>query len=250
MARITIVALIYRSPVWAESVYSSLIRHTPHLSDGRANFFFVANDPTPDLLHFLQQNEYPHYVNVNPRRTDAELFQAGIAKPEYIHRVYRGWNYAIRMADGEIVVTVSSDMFFSPCWLDALLKYSHPTRIVSSQLVERHHPKHGIIPGAIRGEFGDYPTNFDEIGFLGFASMVMQRRCDYGGTYGPCLFYKEMALRAGLYPEGNLAGSSFNEVRRYGDQEFIRRLAEIGVEHVTAKDSIVYHTKEGEMDRV
>lgn len=62
----------------------------------------------------------------------------------------------------------------------------------------------------------------------------------------PCLLYRDVAVLAGLYPEGNIAGKSFSEVKRYGDEAFYDRLKRFGVEHITAKDSIVYHLKEGE----
>ena len=64
----------------------------------------------------------------------------------------------------------------------------------------------------------------------------------------PCLLYRDVAVLAGLYPEGNIAGATFDitDIKRFGDEFFYDKLLSFGVEHITAKDSIVYHLKEGE----
>lgn len=55
-------------------------------------------------------------------------------------------------------------------------------------------------------------------------------------------------MYVGLYPEGNIASQSKEIIKRYGDEEFFDRLAKMGIEHFTAKDSIAYHLKEGERE--
>ncbi|GFE59661.1 glycosyltransferase family 2 protein [Geobacter sp. AOG2] len=248
MVRISIAALIYKSTRFAEWLYDSIQEFTPQLQTGEAEFFFVANDPTDKLVTFLQQKGYPHYVNYNPPKTEEELFRLGYGAPEYIHRVYRGWNQAVLHAKGELVVLLNSDNYVSPDWLENLLKYMGRDKVVCSQLVERKHPKYDVFPGAYHAEFGSHPDNFDKPGFLNFVLRHKITGLRQAGAYMPCMFFKDQALQVGLYPEGNLAGSSFNDVTGYGDDVFFKRLAQIGVQHVTALDSIVYHLKEGEMD--
>jgi glycosyltransferase involved in cell wall biosynthesis len=248
MVTISIASLIYRSKKYADWLYNSVYEFTPLLRKGEAEFFFVANDPTEELLEHLRQKGYRHYVNVNPKRTEEELFRMGYGAPEYIHRVYRGFNKAITSAAGDIVVLVNSDHYLSPDWLENLLKYLSSRTIVSSKIVERRHPDHGIFPGAYHGEFGSHPDNFDRQGFLAFCERNKTTGLQLGGAFMPCAFYKRLAIQVGLYPEGNIAGASFNDVVAYGDERFFSKLAEIGVSHVTAMDSIVYHLKEGEMD--
>lgn len=250
MVKISIVSLIYKSKKFADWVYDSVHEFTPMIQRGNAEFFFIANDPEGDLIDYLTAKGYKFYVNINPKRTEAELFKMGYAKPEYIHRVYRGWNEAIRRSQGELVVLVNSDNFFSTDWLENLLKFSTPNTIVCSQLVERKHPKYGIFPGAYHGEFGNHPSNFKKDEFLSFANKVRITGIKQGGAYMPCLFYKDIALKAGLYPEGNIAGRNFDDVAFYGDEYFFNKLAKLGVKHITSLDSVVYHLKEGEMDEI
>jgi glycosyltransferase involved in cell wall biosynthesis len=248
MVTISIASLIYKSKKYADWVHDSIHEFTPQLKRGEAEFFFVANDPTEELLAHLQQKGYKHYVNRNPMQTEEELFKMGYGAPLHIHRVYRGYNKAIESAEGEIVVLVNSDNYFSPDWLENLLKYVSSKTIVCSKLVERMHPNHGIFPGAYHGEFGSHPDNLDKETFLRFCERVKMTGLQFGGAYMPCAFYKRLAIDVGLYPEGNLAGDSFNRVVATGDEAFFRKLSKAGVRHVTAMDSIVYHTKEGELD--
>lgn len=231
---ISIAALIYRSPSYADALYESLLEFTPYLKDGRARFFFVANDPTPQLLRHLQDKDYPHLVNDN-----GILPPADFDPPEYIRRTYRGWNRAV-MASDEIACIVSSDNLFSPGWLEGLEAEYTPERFVSSKIVERNHPKYGYFRGALRGEFGDCPRNFKKDEFLAFCDKNRLSGWERGGCYNPAMFSRTKAMEAGMFPEGNPRGT-------YGDKEFCARLDRIGVKHVTALSSLVYHFKEGEM---
>lgn len=245
---ISIAALIYRSVKYADWLHRSLMAYTPMIERGEAEFYFIANDPTAEIIDHLESRRYLYYLNVNPRISEEELFKMGYAGPEYIHRVYRGWNEAIRRARGEQICLINSDNFVSPDWLENLEKFSGRGFVVCSQLVERIHPKYGVYPGALHGEFGSHPDNFDEPRWLRYVKQVKFTGLSMGGAYMPCLLDKAMALKAGLYPEGNISGGTWKMVREYGDQAFFRRLAELGVKHVTAMDSLVYHTKEGEME--
>lgn len=248
--RVSIVALIYRSARLAEWVYEGLHEFTPELKDDTAEFFFVANDPTAGLLRFLKEKNYPHFVNRNPDKTEEELFKLGYAGPAYLHKSYRGWNEAVRRASGEEVVLWNSDMYPSPNWLKNLLKNFTPDRVVVAQLVERW-GQFGTFMGSVHREFNG-PPEFQKNEFLRL-SLELQKdprragRTSPGGPYIPCLIRRSVALRSGLFPEGNIAGSSFNQIADFADQVFFRRLAALGVRHVTALDSIVYHMQRGEV---
>jgi hypothetical protein len=246
MVRISIISLIYQSPKLADWVYNSVLKYTPMVTRGEAEFFFVANDPTPALLDHLRAHRYDFVVNINKRYTNDELFALGYATPEYMSRVYRGYNVGIRHSKADYVVLINSDNYLSPDWLENLLKYSDRARVMSSTLVERHHPTFSVFPGALHGEFGGTAETFDEEGFLAFAARVKKTGIELGGAYMPTLFHRDIAIEAGLYPTGNIAGANFEEVSRYGDEAFFDTLATLGVVHYTALDSISYHLKEGE----
>lgn len=248
MIKVSIVSLIYRSACLADWVYESVHKFTPMIARGEAEFFFVANDPTAGLVRHLEERGYPHIININRRYTDEELYAHGYGKPEYMSRVYAGYNEGVRAARGDYVALVNSDNYFSPDWLENLLKYSDRGRVVTSTLVEREHPVFSVFPGAVHGEFGDTPDTFDEPAFLAFASQIRKSGLEPDGAYMPALMHRDIAIEAGLYPCGNIAGQSFDEVVAHGDQAFYDTLRSLGVEHVTALDSISYHLKEGERD--
>ena len=245
---ISIAALIYRSPAYADALHGALHRHTPHLADGRAEFFFVANDPTDALVAHLQLRGYRFFENRNAVLSAEELRARGFAGPEYIRRVYQGWNVAIGRARGDKIVLINSDMMVAPHWLDALELGAADDTVISSQIVERHHERHGVNPLAIHGEFGRHPGEFDEAGFierirpLGPGKAGLAR----GGVYMPTMFRREHLDAVGLFPEGNLLTPTGRV--RYGDEDLFARLAAYGVRHETALGSMAYHFKEGEMD--
>jgi hypothetical protein len=246
MVKVSIFSLIYQSPEWADFVIDSVRKYTPMIALGEAEFFFVANDATPEVIDHLKNKNYPHYVLVNERQSEEFLFSKGYAKPEYLTRVYKGFNFGIEKSKGEIVVIINSDMSFSPDWLENLIRCLSLKNVVSSQLVERDHPTFGVFQGVYHGEFGCGPADFKENEFLEFVLRTKTTGIIPGKGYSPCAFYKTNAYRVGLYPEGNIAGKTYEEVKEYGDERFFRKLLELGIPHHTVLDSIVYHFKEGE----
>lgn len=250
MVEVSIVCLIYKSKRLAEALYESVVKYTPMLASGQAEFLFVANDPTEEVMEFLKSKDIPYHLNMNEHLSDEKLFSMGIGAPEYMRRVYQGYNLGILKAKGQKVVLINSDNFFSEDWLENLLKYSDYQKVVCSTLVEPGQGKIGVFPYAIEKDFGRTLDDFKEAEFQDFAEKTSKTGYTTGGAYMPCLLYKDIAVMAGLYPEGNLAGKSFDEVSRFGDEYFYDRLKEFGVEHITAKDSIVYHLKEGEKSEV
>jgi hypothetical protein len=246
MVEITIISLIYKSKKLAKAIHDSLYKYTPMLVDGRAELLFVANDPTIEVVEFLKSQSYSYVINSNEYLTDEELFKLGYGKPEYMRRVYQGYNLGIMRARGQRIVLINSDNFFSNDWLENLIKYSDYKKVVCSTLIEPGHDKFGVFPCAIQKNFGKTVETYKEKEFQEYASKMRKTGYTSGGAYMPCLLYKDIAIMAGLYPGGNIAGESFDKVIRYGDEFFYDKLKKFGVEHITSKDSIVYHLKEGE----
>lgn len=251
--KLSIVSLIYRSATYACNVYSSLLEHTPQLG-GEVEFFFLANDAEDDVLGYMRDNGYPFVDHRNVKKSEDQLFSMGIGAPEYIHRVYCAWNHAIECSLGEYVLLINSDHVFSHGWLDPILEGLHPKLALSSLTVEPGHPELGHFGASLNGTgsilkpFGRNPRDFDRDAFQQFAEDTAEVGTRKGGVYMPCAFHRQTALEAGLYPEGNLAGKSFNDVVDYGDRLFFRRLAALGVDHRTVMNSIVYHFQQGEME--
>lgn len=243
---ISIFSLIYRSPTYADLTWDSLHEHTPHLHDGRAEFFFVANDPEPALVEHLDRKRYPYHLWTNERLTEAQLFAMGYGRPEYLHRVYRAQNRGLELARGELVVVTGSDFVYSDGWLDALLEHDNGRTAVVSQLVEWPREPFGIFPGAYSADFGDSPATFDHGAWAEYAQGKRKDGTREGGAYQPMLLRRDWIEKWGGFPEGNFAGGCFDEVICYGDQAFVMKLASHGIDHRTALGSVVYHWKEGE----
>ncbi len=243
MTSIMGVALIYKSPAYADSVFDSFHKNTPGVE-----FLFIANDPEPELLQHLDDRGYQYVVNRNePVLGDQGLDELGFDPPEYIRRVYQGWNRAVMEAATEYIVLVNSDHRFTPGWLDSLMETASPTRMVSPLSIE---PKHRVRKcvfsdqangtGAINGEFGHDPSKFNSDGFRAMADNKRAKIYTKGGVYQPVVMHRQTVIDAGLYPEGNPKGT-------FGDRALFEVLAGRGVEHVTYHDSVVYHFQEGEM---
>lgn len=248
MVDVSIICLIYKSPKLADFFYESLIKYTPLLKNGKVEFFFVANDPTKELVRHLKKKKYPFIINNNEIISDNELFNKGYSKPEYIRRVYMGYNAGIKHAKGDKVVLLNSDNFFSKDWLENLLKYLSYDSIICSTLVEPGHNIFGVFPQAKYADFGNTIEGFCDNDFQTYANFIKKTGLKTNGAYMPCLMYKDIAIMAGLYPEGNIAGKNVNETKFFGDMYFYQKLSAFNIKQYTSKDSIVYHLKEGEKD--
>jgi len=248
MEKISIICLIYQSCEYAEFFYNNLVTHTPELQSGEAEFLFVANDAKSTVLHFLDELCYPHVINNNPHYTEQELFAKGYAFPEYMSRVYMGYNFGMRYSDNPIMMLVSSDNCFSPNWLQNLKKRLTHQNIVSPRLIQPQI----TFPNPINHtecevyEFGRGIDDFNELAFLQKVSEISNDSESIGNAFMPLMIYKANAELIGYYPEGNLHNGAYEWINRTGDTEFYLRLAEKGIKHITSNDSIVYHFNEGE----
>lgn len=246
MVNISVFCLIYKSTQYMDFMYDQLIQFTPMIRDDWAEFFFVLNDPTNEVVEHAKKKGYPFIHIDNERLTNDELFARGIGCPEYMNRVYKGYNAGIEHARGEVIVMLCSDQCLSPDWLENLLKYLAPGTCITSMSIERSGYK--TLPGQYTGDFGDHPNRLD-LRYLDAIKKLKMTGLVRGGAYMPLAMYREDAFKVGLFPEGNIAGSTFDDIpTQCGDERFISNLRDIGVERYTSLDSVIYHIKEGERD--
>ena len=235
--RVSVVCLIYKSSGYAKFVHDSFERYTGKgrgTRYGNVEFTFVASDPTDHLLKFLRSSGMNHIV-----------FRSPDPDEHYINRVYRAWNHGGMAAGGDILVFVNSDMVFTPGWLDNLLRRLNEGTIVTSRLVESGKLRSGKY--GIERDFGTSHSKFDNEAFQEFARRVSKDKAMQGGLFMPCAIYANTFRRSGGYPIGNRTepdGSTTSGDAVY----FYETLKSMGVSHVTAFDSIVYHVQEGEKD--
>lgn len=244
MVNVSVFCLIYKSTQYMDFMYNQVIQFTPMVRDDWAEFFFVLNDPTPEVVAHAEKKKYPFIMVLNEKLTEDQLFARGIGCPEYMNRVYAGYNEGIRHAKGDVVVMLCSDQCLSPDWLENLLKYLAPGTCITSMSIEREKE----FKGTYSGDFGDHPKRLD-LSYLDHIEKLKTTGLVRGGAFMPLAMYRRDAFRVGLFPEGNIAGKTFNDIPiECGDERFITNLRNIGVERYTALDSIIYHIKEGERD--
>lgn len=242
MVKVSIACLIYKSTRWLDFVYEQVKKHT-NLEENE--FYFVANDACDAVLNHLKEHNIPHYVHNNTEEQKKEW---------YINNVYRAWNTAGRMAKGEYIVFINSDMAFSPRWLEILQEKIKDNMCLCSRLVERGVLRSGTY--GVEQNFGNVPEDYKEEPFLHFCEQIKENTIYPSGLYMPMLIKKEYMEKINYYPEGNinLQSDIFNptytklgEPCMPGDHVLIAKLKTIGVEHYTSFNSIVYHFQEGEM---
>jgi len=263
--KISYVCLIYKSTKWLKFVYEQFHKHTK-LNEGD-EFYFVANDACPEVLDYLKNNNINHYINNNTEEQRKEW---------YINNVYRAYNKGGRMAKGDYVIFINSDMAFSKDWHINLINKIDDSKFINSRLVERG-PPHGLptMKGAhgIERNFGNNYDDYNEKSFLEMAEQIKSERLLEKGLYMPMIIKKEHLEFINYYPEGNITVNNFRELQKCdkndmkqfkyiyateddvykkkigcipGDKVLTHNLAKIGVFHYTAMDSIVYHFQQGE----
>jgi len=65
------------------------------------------------IISHLEQKGYRHYVNYNGVLTAEQLFKMGYGEPEYIHRVYRGWNIVSAFPGDSALQTLWTNVYGS-----------------------------------------------------------------------------------------------------------------------------------------
>lgn len=240
--KVSIACLIYKSTRWLQFVYDQVKKYTD-LND--KEFYFVANDATQNVLDYLKENNIPHYTHNNSDEQRKEW---------YINNVYRAWNTACKVAKGEYIVLINSDMAFSPNWLESLMTNYDDSKIITSRLVERGILRSGTY--GIERNFGNVPGDYKDSEFIEYVKKISENKLMPGGLYMPLFIKTEYLKKINYYPEGNITPESdiYNPsyaLQGYpcipGDQVFVRKLNNIGINHFTDFNSIVYHFQEGEM---
>jgi len=247
LINVSIVCLIYKSTKYLQFVYDQVKKYT-NLSN--CEFYFVTNDATEEVIHYLSDNKIPHYIFNN---TPENIKEHGVNEC-YINNVYRAYNYGVKMAKGKYVLMINSDMAFSPNWFENLYKHISDDVCVNSRLVES-----GRYPSGKYGityDCGQFLYKYDEQKFLKYAEIIKEEGLHSGGLFMPLLIKKAHFDKIGGYPEGNIVPNSdiFMPIIAKkgadcipGDKIFVKKLETIGVYHKTSFDSIVYHFQSGEM---
>lgn len=242
MVKVSIACLIYKSTRWLQFVYDQVRKYTD-LTD--KEFYFVANDANEAVLNYLKDNNIPHYIHNN---TDEQR------KEWYINNVYRAWNTACKVAKGEYIVLINSDMAFSPNWLESLMENYDDSKMITSRLVERGVLKSGTY--GIEYNFGNVPEDYKYSNFVEYTKQIANKILMPRGLYMPLFIKTKYLKEINFYPEGNIKVTSNLYTPEYalpgepcipGDQVLVRKLNNIGIEHYTDFNSIVYHFQEGEM---
>jgi len=230
--KISVICLIYKSIGYANFVLNSFKKYTD-LHDN-VEFYFVANDPTNELLTHFDKNSMPY-----------RLFRNKDPQEYYLNRVYRAWNFGGFTADGDIIIFINSDMAFSKNWLENLLKNLREDRIVTCRLIESGKLRSGKY--GIEKNFGQKYSEFDDENFQNFVNKILKPEIKKGGLFMPCAIYKDSFIKSGGYPIGNRTEKNGNITP--GDKIlFYEKLLPMGIKHYTVFDSLIYHVQEGEMD--
>ena len=242
MPRVSYVCLIYKSTKWLQFVHDQLLKYTDMTN---ADYFFVANDATPEVKQYLLDNNIPHIVHENTPDQKLEW---------YINNVYRAWNAGAKHATGDYIIFINSDMAFTPNWAKTLIDNIQPNRVLNARLVERGILRSGTY--GIEKHFGNNPADYREFEFQEYAKTIQTDEIHPSGLFMPILIRKADMEQVGWFPEGNIVPTSNIFSPQYavqgqacisGDKVFIQKLATIGIQHSTHFGSIVYHFQEGEM---
>ena len=224
---ITVATLVYKNTKWVEFLKKSLDESKTML---KWKLMVLSNDGTPEV-------ENDPLVTHKFRNEDPNEY--------YINRVYKAWNECVKQADTQYIVLINSDMAVSDYWLDELylLKRFMPNSLPCSLLVESGRLR-SAMPEYVKN-FGLTPDTFDWEGWKNHSTSMRvsppgNLNLELGRLFMPVLIDKEEFLSMGGYPNGNINGVS-------GDKILFDKYAKQGFQHVTAKDSIVYHVQEGEM---
>jgi GT2 family glycosyltransferase len=259
MEKITIISLIYQSVEFAKFQYENILKWTPELQTGEAEFYFIANDATDEVKKFLLDNKYPHYINDNIIISDEESYKLGYAFPEYIQRVYKGYNCGIKVSNNPIVLLINSDMYFSPNWLKNLKSKLSYKNVVTPKVIQPKDFRNPINNShCINYNCGSNIHNYNEEKFLNKVNEISVDSTSIGNLFMPIMGYKSNFELIGYYPCGNILqrkngqDSQYNpklykDVLYFGDVFLIKKLNLVGIEHITVNNSIIYHLDRGEI---
>lgn len=244
---VTLVCLIYSGIDWLEFAYGELLLLQKEFEQGEVEILFCANDASQEVLDYLQYNGIPHieFNNADP-------------KEHYISRVYRAYNFATRAAKSEYCLLVNSDMAYTPGFLTKILLQRDKDSFVVAKLIESGTLKPG--PLAVKKNFGKTLQRFRRKAFYKYALRKEEPGVAEGGLFMPLLVSREVFLKLGGFPEGNITPDSLDsyiQSERFeiakpgtscvsGDEALFKKAKLNGIKHVTSLRSIAYHFQEGE----
>lgn len=238
---IEVITLIYKSTSYLKFITSQLKSDTLKVNGWKVGVRIVANDATEEVLKKLPELDIPYSIYNDPSPEDF-----------YLNRVYRCWNHSGQTSAYDNICFVNSDMAFSKNWLENLLKHHDGYNIPCSRLIES-----GKMPSGKFGmgvNLGRNPETFDEKLWEEISMKLRLKETRAGGLYMPCILNKELFVKSGMYPEGNIytdgAGTLNGPVLKSGDDYYFKNVLEnkFNMRHVTVFDSLVYHIQEGEKD--
>jgi glycosyltransferase involved in cell wall biosynthesis/predicted O-methyltransferase YrrM len=241
--KFSIICLIYKNVKWLKFVYEQVLKYTDM---NLKEFYFIANDATPEVLGYLREHKIPHYEFNNTIEQRSEW---------YVNNVYRAYNFGASKARGDFLVFINSDMAFTPGWLDNLWKAYKGSNCICSRLVES-----GKLPSGLYGiekDLGHTCDAYREEEFQNLAVSISEPRLKERGLFMPLLIRKEHFEMVGGYPEGQvIIGSDIYDpviAKRgdpciSGDTVLMQKLKARGINHQIAFDSVVYHFQWGEKD--
>lgn len=241
--KFSFVCLIYKSTGWLDFVYSQLLKYTP-ITD--SEIIFIANDADEDVIAHLTANYYKFVVHQNTEEQRKEW---------YINNVYRAWNKAGDVAEGNYLIFINSDMAFSPNWFEKLIASYDGVSVLSPRGVESGKYDAGVH--GVTKNFGRSYEEFEEEKFLIFANNFKEQQIKEGGIFMPLFIRKEIFNQIGRYPEGNIKADSdlyFSKIAKQGDAlisgdaVLMSKLKDFGVTHKTVFDSVIYHFQCGESE--
>lgn len=239
---VSIFSLIYKSTHWLDFCHKQILKYTQL---DNIEYFFLANNANASVLDALSNNYIPHHVFIDP-------CEAG---EWHINNVYRAYNEAARLAKGDYLLFINSDMAFTPGWVENLLGAVRHDNCVAARLVESGKLRSGQY--GIEKNFGRSIETYDEAAFQSYAKSIQKQQVVDGGLYMPLLIRKDYFFKVGGYPHGNVVpGSDLHQPKIArkgeplipGDKIFMQKLQKVGIRHQTNLDSVVYHFQEGELD--
>ena len=246
--KITLISLIYSGVDWLEFQYGELLKLASELPPGEVEILFVANDATPAIIHFLDGNGIPYILS--PGKSNEDEW--------YINSVYRSYNFGAQHAKGDYILLTNSDMAYSDGFLYSMIMESDPKLYLVGKLIESGRLK--PAEAAIRKNLGKKLRKFKRGVFNKNVAKLRKQGLENGGLYMPALLHKEMFLKFGGYPEGNLTQDTLKNYLlglpfKYalpgddlipGDQAFVKLINQYSISHKTNLNSICYHFQEGE----
>lgn len=240
---VEIITLVYKSPSYlnliAGELQKTLDEHEEDLLfDVQAKI--IGNDPTDEIAKLLPQCNLPYLIYHDPEPNS-----------HYLGRVYSAYNYGGFNSSAELICFVNSDMVFHRGWLANLLKHYDGVNIPCSRLVESGKMRSGAW--GISYNFGRTPETIDREGFYEFCRQISRDKLVRSGLYMPCLLNKELFIKTGGFPRGNIyesgPGRRDSKFVMSGDQYYFYEVLEkeYGLRHCTVLDSLVLHIQEGEL---